>query len=140
MYEKTGASVIAVEPVSAEDVSKYGIIAGHEVEAGVWRVTDLVEKPEMGTAPSNLAITGRYLLTPRVMEILEMTQPGSGGEIQLTDALLALLKDEEIYAVVFDSDESYDTGNMVGWFEANLRLGLKDPRYHEPFRMLIETV
>ena len=140
VHEQTGASVIAVEPVTDEDVSRYGIIAGQEVEPGVWRITGLVEKPAIGAAPSNLAITGRYLLTPRIMEILARTQPGSGGEIQLTDALLGLLKDEDIYAVVVDPNESFDTGNMIGWLEANLRIGLADARYGEAIRALLDSL
>jgi len=140
VHEKTGASVIAVEPVADADVSKYGIIAGQELEDGVWRVTDMVEKPSADEAPSNLAITGRYLLTPLVMKILETTQPGAGGEIQLTDALLSLLETEPVYAVVVDPADGYDTGNMIGWLEANLKLGLKDERYGESLRTLIDTL
>ena len=87
VYNRTGASVIAVQQVAAEDVSSYGVIAGEEVEPGVWKVTDLVEKPAAERAPSNLAIFGRYLLTPAVMRILPTVEPGAGGEIQLTDAL-----------------------------------------------------
>ena len=99
VHEKYGASVLAVEPVEREMVSRYGVIAGEEVEAGVWRVTDLVEKPPVNEAPSTLAIFGRYLLTPKVMQILPHIDSGRGGEIQLTDALTELLKTEEIYAV-----------------------------------------
>jgi len=139
-HEATGASVIAVEPVADEDVSKYGVIAGEKLEDGIWKVTDLVEKPSIEDAPSNLAITGRYLLTPKVMEILEATGPGAGGEIQLTDALLTLLESESLYAVVVDSDDGHDTGNMIGWLEANLKLGLSDERYGDSIRTLIDTL
>jgi UTP--glucose-1-phosphate uridylyltransferase len=140
VHDKTGASVIAVEPVPVEDVSKYGIIAGQELESGVWQLTDMVEKPDVDSAPSNLAITGRYLLTPRVMETLKTARPGVGGEIQLTDALLALLEDEPVYAVVVDPDDALDTGNMIGWLEANLKLGLQDNRYRDALRSVIDAL
>ncbi|MCL2818568.1 MAG: UTP--glucose-1-phosphate uridylyltransferase GalU [Actinomycetia bacterium] len=140
VHEKTGASVIAVEPVAAEDVSKYGIIAGQQIEDGVWKVSDMIEKPPVGSAPSNLAITGRYLLTPRIMEILENTPPGRDGEIQLTDALIELLGEEEVYAVVIDPRDGFDTGNMIGWLETNLALGLRDERYKDQIRSLIDSL
>ena len=92
VHDRTGASVIAVLPVPDDQVDRYGVIAGEpEGEDGVWRVTGLVEKPCVGEAPTNLAIFGRYLLTPAIMEILSATPPGKGGEIQLTDALVTLL-------------------------------------------------
>ena len=87
VHERYGGSVLAVTPVEPALVSSYGVIAGEEIEPGVWRVTDLVEKPAPEQAPSTLAIFGRYLLTPAVMEILPRVKPGRGGEIQLTDAL-----------------------------------------------------
>lgn len=121
-----GASVLAVTAVSHEKVSRYGVIAGHEVEPGVWRVTDLVEKPPANQAPSNLAIFGRYLLTPKIMEILPRVRPGRGDEIQLTDALKDLLASEEVYAVTTDC-EGYDTGDVLAWLEANVALALEDP-------------
>ncbi len=129
VHERTGASVIAVVPVPEDQAYRYGVIGGGEVEPGVWHVTELVEKPAPGEAPSGLRIFGRYLLTPRVMEILASTPPGKGGEIQLTDALVALLGDEEIYAVVLDPAEGMDTGNVLGWLEANVSLALADERY-----------
>ncbi|HEY3316889.1 MAG TPA: UTP--glucose-1-phosphate uridylyltransferase GalU [Coriobacteriia bacterium] len=123
VHERLGGSVIAVTPVPTEHVSRYGVIAGEEVEPGVWRVTDLVEKPSAEEAPSNKAIFGRYLLTPAVMRILPRIAPGQGGEIQLTDALRELLREEPIHAVVMD-DAGYDTGNILSWLEANLALAM----------------
>lgn len=128
VYEKYGASVLAVEPVERRYVSRYGVIAGEEVEAGVWRLTDLVEKPPVNEAPSNLAIFGRYLLTPKVMEILPHIDSGRGGEIQLTDALRELLKTEEIYAVSLECS-GYDTGNILSWLEANVALALESDEF-----------
>ena len=140
VHERTGTSVIAVEPVPERDVSKYGVIGGSELADGTWGVTELVEKPPINDAPSNLAIMGRYLLTPRVMEILATTPPGSGGEIQLTDALVRLLEHEPIHAVVVDPGDSFDTGSVPGWLEANVRLALADERYADSTRALIDSL
>lgn len=133
VYERYGASVIAVEPVAPELVSRYGVIAGEEVEPGVWKLTDLVEKPAINTAPSNLAIFGRYLLTPALMGILPTVAEGRGGEIQLTDALRELLKTEDIYAVSL-GNEGYDTGTVLSWLEANVAMALKSAEYGESLR------
>jgi UTP--glucose-1-phosphate uridylyltransferase len=126
VHERYGsASVLAVTPVGSELVSSYGVIAGEQVEPGVWRVSDLVEKPSPDEAPSDLAIFGRYLLTPRVMELLPRVEEGAGGEIQLTDALRELLRSEEVYAVEMESP-GYDTGNILAWLEANIALALEE--------------
>lgn len=114
-----GASVIAVMPVPDEEVDRFGIISGTEVEDGVWKVDRLVEKPALADAPTNLAVFGRYLLTPRVMELLEDVKPGVGGEIQLTDALDALLLEEEMYALVIDPADGLDSGTIPNWLAAN---------------------
>ncbi len=134
VYERTGASVIAVQEVAKEDVSSYGVIAGKEVEPGVWKVADLVEKPPAEMAPSNLAIFGRYLLTPAVMRILPEIEPGAGGESQLTDALHRLLEEEEMYAVVVEPGHGYDTGNVLLWLEANIALAMERDDLAEPLR------
>lgn len=133
VHEKYGASVIAVQPVEREYVSRYGVIAGREVEPGVWEITDLVEKPPANEAPSNLAIFGRYLLTPKVMELLPHVEAGRGGEIQLTDALRELLHHEELYAVTMDCP-GYDTGNILSWLEANVTLALETEEYGSQLR------
>jgi len=134
VYERTGASVIAVVPAPDEHVSRYGVIGGEDQGDGVWRVTGLVEKPAFEDAPSNLRIFGRYLLTPAVMRILAETPPGKGGEIQLTDALVKLLETEELYAVVIDPEEGFDTGNVLAWLEANIALGLRRSEYGPALR------
>jgi len=128
VHERYGGSVLAVTPVEQQYVSRYGIIGGEEVEPGVFRLTDLVEKPPVNEAPSNLAIFGRYLLTPKVMELLPKVDPGRGGEIQLTDALRDLLQHEDIYAVTMDC-VGYDTGNVLSWLEANIALTLQTEEY-----------
>ena len=130
--EHGGASVIAVIPVPDEQVSRFGIIAGMCVgfldgpstagSAGagaVWRVTKLVEKPKLEDAPSHLAVFGRYLLSPRVMELLAEVKPGVGGEIQLTDALDAVLREEEMYALIIDPADGFDTGTVETWLQTN---------------------
>lgn len=114
-----GASVIAVVPVPDDQVSRFGVIAGAEVEAAVWKVDALVEKPALEDAPSNLAVFGRYLLSARVMELLASVEPGVGGEIQLTDALDAVLQEEEMYALVIDEQDGFDTGTVESWLETN---------------------
>ena len=138
-------SVIAVAQVPEDQVSRYGIIAGEYVGAlegssatgeevgAVWKITGLVEKPPREEAPSHLFIVGRYLLTPRVMELLETQGAGAGGEIQLTDAMQRLLADEEMYAVVVDVREGYDTGTPAAWAASNARMALENPAFTAAF-------
>ncbi len=114
-----GANVIAVIPLPDDQVSRYGIIAGNEVSEGVWKIDSIVEKPALEDAPSNLGSFGRYLLSPRVMEILATLEPGVGGEIQLTDALDAVLAEEEMYGLVIDPADGFDTGTVECWLETN---------------------
>lgn len=110
--EHNGASVIAVVEVPNEKVDRFGVIDGEKIDDTTWKISSLVEKPSPSEAPSNLAVVGRYFLSPRVMEILANTKPGVGGEIQLTDALDAVLKEEEMYAYVVKHDQVYDTGTI----------------------------
>lgn len=126
--EHGGASVIAVLPVSDDEVSRFGIIGGDDLGNGVWKVTEMVEKPALEDAPSNLASFGRYLLSPTVMELLATTEPGAGGEIQLTDALVSLLDREDMYALVIDPSDGYDTGTVPSWIAANVAQAMKDPK------------
>jgi len=140
VHERTGATVIGVIPVPEEYVSRYGVIDGTEIEDGVWKVSGLVEKPAVNDAPSNLAIFGRYLLTPKVMEILPRVRPGRGEEIQLTDALCELLETEDIYAVVVAPDEGFDTGNVLSWLEANVLIGLEDAEYGDSLRRSLTRI
>ena len=119
-----GASVIAVLPVPDEQVHRFGIIDGApaEGEDGVWKVNSLVEKPALEDAPSNLSVFGRYLLSARVMELLADAKPTVGGEIQLTDALDAVLAEEEMYAVVISEEDGFDTGTVETWLDTNNKL------------------
>ena len=119
-----GASVIAVLPVPDEQVHRFGSIDGAPVEGedGVWKVNSLVEKPALEDAPSNLSVFGRYLLSARVMELLADAKPTVGGEIQLTDALDAVLAEEEMYAVVISDEDGFDTGTVETWLDTNNKL------------------
>ena len=143
VFERTGgAPVIAVERVPMEKVSSYGVIAcepAPEVGAGVFRVTDLVEKPPRDQAPSDLTIVGRYILTPDIFDALRQLQEDKSGEIQLTNGLKQLLKSRPIYALVVDGVR-HDTGNNLGFLKANVYFGLKRPEIAEQFRDYLKTV
>ncbi|MDQ1245220.1 MAG: UTP--glucose-phosphate uridylyltransferase [Campylobacterota bacterium] len=117
LYEKYRCSIVAVEEIPPEDSNKYGVIAGNAEEEGVIRVTDMVEKPEPKDAPSNLAIIGRYILTPDIFDIIRETKPGKGGEIQITDALLAQAKQGKVIAYKFKG-RRFDCGSVDGFVEA----------------------
>ncbi|MHB8916613.1 MAG: UTP--glucose-1-phosphate uridylyltransferase GalU [Desulfocucumaceae bacterium] len=126
LHEETGASVIAVQEVPAGDVSKYGILDAEEVKAGVFRIRDLVEKPSPKNAPSRLGIMGRYIITPGVFDILAETGPGAGGEIQLTDALRVLCREEPMYGLAF-AGHRYDVGDKLGYLKAMVEFALDRP-------------
>jgi UTP--glucose-1-phosphate uridylyltransferase len=122
-YEKHGASVIAVEEVDPNETGSYGIVAGDTVDERTTRLTTLVEKPDPSVAPSNLAIVGRYLLTPTVFDAIGHTQPGYGGEIQITDALQRMADGEGMYAYRF-TGRRFDTGRPLGLLKASIAVGL----------------
>lgn len=123
VFDKYQASVLGVQRVPENDVSKYGIVAGNSLEERIFKVNDLVEKPKKEVAPSNIAILGRYIITPKIFEYLERTKPGSGGEIQLTDGLKELSKDEAMYAYDFIG-RRYDVGSKEGFLEATVEFAL----------------
>ncbi|HEX77800.1 MAG TPA: UTP--glucose-1-phosphate uridylyltransferase GalU [Dehalococcoidia bacterium] len=126
VYEEYQGSVLAVEAMRSEDLPRYGIIKAQSLEKGVYQITDLVEKPAKGEAPSNLGIVGRYILTPEVFDMLERTPPGKEGEIQLTDALKLLLEHQAVYACRYDGVR-YDAGSPLGWLQATVELALRHP-------------
>lgn len=117
LFDKYKCSIVAVEEIPLEDSNKYGVIAGDVIEDGVIRVTNMVEKPDPKDAPSNLAIIGRYILTPDIFDILENTPPGKGGEIQITDALLTQAKEGRVIAYKFKG-KRFDCGSVDGFVEA----------------------
>ena len=126
VHERLGGSVIALEQVEVENVSRYGIVASEEVEPSIHRITDMVEKPALSDAPSNYAIMGRYVLSPEIFGILRSQRAGAGGEIQLTDALRTLAKSEPVWGVVYKG-KRFDCGTQKGWLSANIQLALDDP-------------
>lgn len=136
-YNETHASTIAVKRVPHEDVSKYGIIAPDgEMANGLYNVKSFVEKPAVDKAPSNLAIIGRYLLTPEIFDILGKQKPGAGGEIQLTDAIDTMNKTQRVFAHVFNG-ERHDVGNKEGYLETSIEYGLIHPETKDALREYI---
>jgi UTP--glucose-1-phosphate uridylyltransferase len=124
---RLGTSVIGIEEVPAEKVSRYGIVGGAVVGEGILRLDTLVEKPAHESAPSRFAIAARYVLTPAIFDCLERTTPGKGGEVQLTDALRLLLARESIHGVVLRGTR-HDVGNPIDWLKTNLALAANDPK------------
>ena len=140
VYEETHASNIAVMEVPHEETSKYGIIAPeHEVKDGLYNVQYFVEKPKPEDAPSDLAIIGRYLLTPEIFALLEKQKPGAGGEIQLTDAIDTLNKTQRVFAKRFDG-KRYDIGNKVGFLEMSIEYGLQHPEIKDDLRAYLKEL
>jgi UTP--glucose-1-phosphate uridylyltransferase len=132
-FEYNRCSVLGVERVPPEDTEKYGIVEADVITDGLNRVTSIVEKPSPDKAPSNLAVVGRYILTPRIFELLESTPRGAGGEIQLTDAIAALLKEEQVLAYEFKG-ERYDCGSKLGYLKATVEYALQHDELNEEFR------
>jgi len=136
-YRQTHASVVAVMEVPRDEVSRYGVIdpdpEAVDGDDRLHRVRGLVEKPEPDKAPSNLAIIGRYVLTPKIFEMLEQTPGGAGGEIQLTDAIEALIGEQDVYAYTFEGTR-YDAGTTMGWLKASVELALERPDIGAEFR------
>jgi UTP--glucose-1-phosphate uridylyltransferase len=132
VYDKYRTSVLGVQEVAKEDVRKYGIVDGINIMDRLFLVNDLVEKPSVEEAPSNVAILGRYIINPSIFDILSETKPGKGGEIQLTDALKVLSNKEAIYAYNFKG-KRYDVGNKQGFLEATVETALRRPELREEF-------
>ena len=127
VYNKYNASAISLEEVPLEKVERYGIIKGSEAEKDIYKIEELVEKPPMDKAPSNLAIMGRYVLTPDIFDKIDETEPGVGGEIQLTDALQKL---DSIYGVAFEG-KTYDIGNRLEWLKTSIEFALDDNEFKD---------
>lgn len=138
VYERHGCSVLSVQEVPREETNKYGIVAVEPGPDGALRVVSIVEKPAPADAPSNLAVVGRYLLTPGIFDKLESTPVGAGGEIQLTDAIAALLKDEPVIAYPFQGTR-YDCGSKLGYLQANVEYGVSHPEIGERFSAYLRT-
>ena len=141
-YERVHASVVAVMEVPMEETRRYGMIAPDGPmpdDDRLFRVTGLVEKPDPANAPSNLAIIGRYVLTPKIFDKLEQTPKGAGGEIQLTDAINALMAEQEVYAYAFKGDR-HDAGTTMGWLKASVELALQRPDLASGFREYLKSI
>jgi len=144
VYETTGLGAIAVEEVPHERVHLYGIVDASPANDARWgdkllRVKDLVEKPKADAAPSNLAVTGRYVLPPEIFDYLEGAQPGAGGEIQLTDALRTLAREHGLWAFLYEG-KTYDAGDKLGFLEATVEIALKNPDLGEKFRAYLRRL
>jgi UTP--glucose-1-phosphate uridylyltransferase len=139
MYDEVGVAVIGLQPVTREETSQYGIIQGREVKPGVFHIADLVEKPAPDQAPSTLAVIGRYVLTPDIFAILERTEPGRNGEIQLTDALRVLARQGRLYGKILDG-QRHDAGDKLGFLKATVEFGLKNPELGPAFRRYLEQL
>jgi UTP--glucose-1-phosphate uridylyltransferase len=139
IYSEYKTTVLGVQTVPDEDVSKYGIVACRQVDDRVYKVKDMVEKPDKSEAPSNVAILGRYIITPQIFKHLENAKPGKGGEIQLTDALKNLIGEEAIYAYDFIG-KRYDVGNKLGFLEATVEFALKREELKEEFSKYLKTI
>lgn len=142
LYEKYKSPIIALEEVPKREVHKYGVVAFERIkhaQGGFFKITDLIEKPSPEKAPSNLAIIGRYILTPDIFRHLEKIKPGKGGEIQLTDALRSLLSERDIYGYLFKG-KRYDAGSKLGFLQATVELGLKHPELSKDFRKYLRDI
>lgn len=132
VYKKYRHTVLAVQRVPRESISSYGVIKGEQVEDRIFKVSDMVEKPKTEDAPSDLAVIGRYILTPDIFEYLENTRPGKLGEIQLTDAIKNMALRHPVYALEFEGDR-YDAGDKLGFLKANVSFAMKRDDLKEEF-------
>jgi len=139
IFEKKQSTIIAVQKVPKEEINKYGIIGATEVDKRIYKVTSLIEKPSIKEAPSNLAIIGRYILTPAIFNAILKTKPDAQGEIQLTNAITILLKEEPVYAYEFVG-KRYDAGNKLGFLIATVELALKRKDLGEDFRNYLQNL
>ena len=139
LYEEVRVPVLGVKEVPIEDVDKYGILDAEQVRSNIYRVKDLVEKPELDKAPSRLAVMGRYIINPGIFDILEKTEPGAGGEIQLTDALRVQGQREGMYGLAFDGDR-YDVGDKLGYLKATVEFALARPDLSHSFAEYIKDI
>ena len=139
VYEETGAPVLGTMSVPGEAISRFGVIDAEEVSDGVYQIRDMVEKPPFEEAPSDLAIIGRYLLTPDIFAEIERTGRGAGGEIQITDAMRALLKKRPFYAVRFEGTR-HDAGDKLGFLVATVEFALKRPELAPQFKQYLRSL
>lgn len=141
VFENRGGSVLATQTVEGPGISAYGVLAGSPDPENprIYNCTGMVEKPKLEDAPSKQAIIGRYVLTPRIFELLEETEPGAGGEIQLTDGIKGLLKEEKVFGYTFEG-KRYDAGDKFGMLQATVEFALKRPEFGDKFRQYLQSL
>lgn len=139
VYNEYRTSILGVQTVDHQVVNKYGIIAGKQVDERVYKVGDMVEKPALDEAPSNVAVLGRYIITPEIFEFLETQDAGKGGEIQLTDALKRLAREQAMYAYDFKGHR-YDVGTKVGFIQANIEFALRSQELREEMKEYLKAL
>ena len=139
IYEKYDAPVLATMKVSGEAISRFGVLEVEEIDEALYRIKDMIEKPPAAQAPSDLAIIGRYILTPDIFDEIERTAPGAIGEIQITDAMRSLLKKRDFYAVQFEGTR-HDAGDKLGFLIATIEFGLKHPEIAPEFRKYLTNL
>jgi UTP--glucose-1-phosphate uridylyltransferase len=139
VYKRYPSTILAIQKVPKSQTQSYGIIDGKRIENGIYLVNDLVEKPSPSEAPSNLAIIGRYILTPEIFTTLEQTKPGKGGEIQLTDGIKLLMEKQPVYAYEFEGVR-HDAGDKLGFLKATVEFGLKNHEFGQKFRSYLQKL
>jgi UTP--glucose-1-phosphate uridylyltransferase len=138
-YEEYNSTIIGVQEVEKSEVDKYGIVKGEKINERLYKVEDLVEKPKVKEAPSNIAILGRYVISPEIFPILQHTKPGAGNEIQLTDGLKELARRRNVYSYVFEG-KRYDVGNKLGFLEATVEFALDDKELGSTFKKYLKNL
>ena len=139
LYDELKSPILALQKVPLTEIHRYGVIDGFKEWEGVYRVNNLVEKPSQENAPSDLAIIGRYILTPDIFDVLSVAKPGKGGEIQLTDAIGTLLQSRPVYGFLFEG-KRYDAGDKLGYLKATIDFAVKNPDLSEEFKSYILSV
>jgi UTP--glucose-1-phosphate uridylyltransferase len=141
VFNEHGGSVLATQTIEGPAISAYGVLAGSQDKdnARIYNCTGMVEKPKLEDAPSKQAIIGRYILTPRIFDLLEKTEPGAGGEIQLTDGIKALLKEEKVFGYTFEG-KRFDAGDKFGMLQATVEFALKRPEFADKFREYLKSL
>jgi UTP--glucose-1-phosphate uridylyltransferase len=139
VYNRYHESVVALEEVDPSMVSRYGIVGGNEIDPSIYLINKFIEKPEIGEAPSNLAIASRYVFTPEIFDYLEMIKPGKNNEIQLTDAMHLMLKDKKMYGLKFDGIR-YDIGNKLDFLKTNVIFGIKREDFGNEFKRWLKDL
>ncbi|MBH32141.1 MAG: UTP--glucose-1-phosphate uridylyltransferase [Gammaproteobacteria bacterium] len=138
-YQELQRSIISVEEVDKSNIHKYGVIDGEKINSKDWLLNSIIEKPSIDKAPSNMGVVGRYIFSPSIFDYLKKTEPGSGNEIQLTDAIYKQIKNEEVYAYQFNGTR-YDCGTKIGFLKATMQYGLSHPELSDEFSDYLKKI